>query len=104
MTGTTDPTPDPLLVRHATVTALAEQVRLAHVRADAAVISDVQTMCVKTDRQGATWWDTRPMLSPHERSDAAIDMAQISLAYGRLRGLIEHHPSQPHLVRLNARR
>lgn len=79
---------------------MGEQARLAHLLADDRVIADIECECIKTDRQGTTWWDTRPMLSPREHAPQVIDMAQQALAYARLRGLIELHPVLPHLVRI----
>lgn len=80
-----------------------EVARRAVAIADASVIADVQTEGHKVDRQGVTWWDTRPMVNPHEHAPAVIDMAEQALTYARMRGLIEHHPSVPHLVRITAR-
>lgn len=87
-----------------TAAALGEQARLAHAIADDAVICDIESEGAKVIRQGVTWWDTRPMLSEHEHCAEVIDMAQRALAYARLRGLIEHHSSQPHLVLIKPRR
>lgn len=104
MTATTDPQPAGQPPAQANAVAFGEVARRAVAIADAAVIADIQSEGHKVDRQGATWWDTRPMLNPHEHAPQVIDIAEQALAYGRMRGLIEHHPSQPHLVRLNARR
>lgn len=93
MTGTTtDARPDA-----ANAVSMGEQVRLACAIADRACVDDIRTMAVAAP---GGYWDTRPMLDDREHSPAWIDMAQQALAYADLRGLLQRHPADHHLVRI----
>ena len=69
--------------------------------ADAAVIADIETACVRTGPAAHRLWDTRPMLDPREHCPESIDMAELALLYAELRGLITIDTLHPHLVRIN---
>lgn len=77
--------------------ALGDQVRLACAIADRACVDDIRSMAIAAP---GGYWDTRPMLDPREHSAAWIDMAEQALAYAELRGLIQRHPADHHLVRV----
>lgn len=49
----------------------------------------------------AGWLDLRPLLEEQERSPESIDHALEWLAYATQRRLIDRHPRQTHLVRIN---
>jgi hypothetical protein len=73
--------------------------------ADAAVISDIESECIRTqldDDCPATWrwYDTRAMLDEREHSPQCIDMNSEALDYALMRGLAVRHPVKPHLVRI----
>lgn len=52
------------------------------------------------DPAAPVWRDTRPMLDPRERSDIAIDVAELALEHAASRGLIAYHPADRFLIRL----
>lgn len=71
--------------------------------------TDVELHCspVHLDAEGdglgyGRWWDTRPMLDPHEHSPELIDMAQVALDHGLHIGALQQHPARPYLVRIAA--
>lgn len=47
---------------------------------------------------GLRWFDTRPLLDPHERSNESIDRAAEALSYGEATGLIRRHSAERYLV------
>lgn len=76
---------------------LAETIRLATAIADRAALDDLRRWCAQ--QFGQPWWDTRPLLSPHEHSPGFIDMAAQCLQYATYRQLVQQHPVHPHLIR-----
>lgn len=68
--------------------------------ANRAVISDIETEGVKVKLDGATWWDTRPMVDPQEHAPLVVDMARQAIDYALQAGLVTRHPYEHHLVRI----
>lgn len=56
--------------------------------------------CAKERLGTVTWLDTRVMLDPRERSEAAIDISRCMLDHALAEGLAVRHPAHTHLVRL----
>lgn len=56
--------------------------------------------CAKERLGAVTWLDTRVMLDPRERPEAAIDISQCMLTHALDEGLAVRHPTHAHLVRL----
>lgn len=81
----------------ANAVSMGEQEVLARAIADRACVDDIRTMAVAAP---GGYWDTRPMLDDREHSPAWIDMARQALAYADLRGLLQRHPADHHLVRI----
>lgn len=78
-------------------TLVAQAFRLAN----RAVVSDIQTEGIKVRQpDGSTWWDTRPMVDPHEHDPIVIDMAQQAIDYALAAGLVVRHAFELHLVRI----
>lgn len=90
---------------HAVMSATmhGELSRLAFALADQRVQSAVTSICkppVALPGSAHTWYDTRTMLSPHERSAASIDQCRQALMYGEYRRILQRHPEHTHLVRI----
>lgn len=84
---------------------LGELSRLAYTLADARTTSAITSMCkppASMPGSAHTWWDTRPMLSAHERSPDSVEQCRLVLLYGDYRRLFVRHPEQTHMVRLVA--
>lgn len=83
---------------------VAEVARLAHAVADRAVVADIETNAVTiTLHEGekrTNWLDLRPMVDPREVPLQVMDMHTEAIAYAHLRGLLQSHPQEPHLVRV----
>lgn len=81
-----------------------EHSRRAFALADQRVLSAVTSICkppMALPGSAHTWYDTRIMLSPHERSAASIDQCRLALMYGEFdRGILLRHPEHTHLVRI----
>ena len=83
--------------------AEAQMMRDAFALANRAVVSDIETECVRVDLgDGAHWYDTRPMLDPREHCYDVIDMAQQALRYAEAANLVQRHEEQRYLVRIVA--
>ena len=78
---------------------MAELVRHATQIADRAVVADIESEAVRTDRSGR-WYDVRPMLDEREHSPQCIDMATQALQYAVMRGLVQRDTEHAHLVRI----
>ena len=69
--------------------------------ANRAVVSDIQDGGIKVRQpDGSIWWDTRPMVDPHEHDPIVIDMAKQAIDYALDAGLVVRHAFEPHLVRI----
>lgn len=79
---------------------LAEMLRLAFQVANLYTAHAIGMACDRTPMADGVWWDTRPMLSPHEHAEAARDLHDQLLSYALLSGLARRHDVHPHLVRL----
>jgi hypothetical protein len=74
---------------------------LAHVLADAMVVSDIECNAhAELDALGRRWFDTRPMLDPREQPEEIIDMTRQALEYALARPLVVQHSHKPWLVRI----
>lgn len=78
----------------------AELVRHGLQIADRAVVSDIELCAPWVPGEHYRWYDTRPMLDDREYSPPVIDMNAQALDYALMRGLIERHAGEPHLVRI----
>jgi hypothetical protein len=87
-------------------TSNAEQaaniVKAAFLLANRATVAEIESNAVRCKQDGTTWWDTRPMLDPAQRCDAALSHAADHVAYAVATGLATQHPEHAHLLRLNA--
>ena len=79
--------------------AMGNLTRLAIQYADQRVMQDIASACDQVDIGDSKWLDTRPMVSHHERSARAVDLAHLTLDYAVARGLLTVHPVHRHLVR-----
>ena len=83
----------------------ARQQQLAHRLAERAVAADVELHGhIDRDAAGVKWYDTAPMLSPHEHCAESIDMAREALEYGVKAGVLVPHPTRAGLVRVDLAR
>ena len=88
-----------------TVPVPRDQLQLAFILANRAVVADVQTQCVCV---WSEWpgegkqrcYDTRPMLDPREHAPEVIDMVVQALSYGEWAGVLVRHPAARYLVRV----
>ena len=88
-----------------TAAFMAEQTRLSFAIADRESVAAITEQCTaalldESTSTGPAWLHLEPMLSTHEHAPQVIDMNTQVLAYARMRGLIQHHPRYPHLVRV----
>ena len=70
------------------------------------VVECIESECLAAGARtpdGTQWWDTRPMLDPHEHASEVIDMAQAALQYAIDYRIAFRHPVSPHLVRIATR-
>jgi len=71
------------------------------VLANRAVVETIESECIRvTMPTPGRWYDTRPMLDPHEHAPDVVDMATQALQYALDAGLAHRHPYEPHLVRV----
>lgn len=73
---------------------------LAYKNADRFVLGELDDQPTITIDHLSGWIDTRPLLDEREHSPEVIDIWTEVLAYADWRGLVQHHPSQRHMVRL----
>jgi hypothetical protein len=85
---------------HINAVQAAELVRHGLQIADRAVVSDIELCATWVAHLPGGWYDTQPMLNEHEHSSPVIDMNAQALDYALMRGLIERHTGQAHLVRI----
>lgn len=78
-----------------------EHLVLAMRIASTAVISDIETNAICVTLDGATWWDVRPMLDEREQPPECVDMSRQAIAYALDAQIVEQHPAQPHMLRIN---
>lgn len=78
----------------------AELVRRALLIADRAAVADIEDNTPSMHLYTQRWYDVRPLLDEREYSPPCVDMNRESLDYALMRGLIDRHPSEPHLVRI----
>lgn len=84
-------------------TMAGELSRLAFMMADQRLHAAVTSTCkppVALPGSAHTWYDTRIMLSPHERSADSVEQCRIALLYGEYRRMLQRHPEHTHLVRI----
>ena len=70
------------------------------------VVECIESECLAAGARtpdGTQWWDTRPMLDPHEHASEVIDMAQAALQYAIDYRIAFRHLVSPHLVRIATR-
>lgn len=64
-----------------------------------AVIETIESECVRVHlAEPGRWYDTRPMLDPHEHAPQIIDEAAEALSYAESAGLVRRHPEQRYIV------
>lgn len=85
---------------HINAVQAAELVRHGLQIADRAVVSDIELSATSVPGQHHCWYDIRSMLDEREHSSPVVDMNTQALDYALLRGLIQRHADQTHLVRI----
>ena len=80
------------------ITGERDLLRAAMAIAGRAVVSDIESYCVRVDGPPGRWYDTRPMLDPREHASEVIDMAAQAMAYAEAAGLVTRHADHKHLV------
>ena len=65
------------------------------------VLADIESECPwVVDPDGVRWYDTRPMLDPHEHCPDVIEMARQALQHAVHRGLVRPHVELDYYVRV----
>ncbi len=68
--------------------------------ADRYAVSDIEMNGARVRDGGTVWYDTRPMLDPHEHDNLSIDMARDCIEHAVHRGLAVRHGEKPYLLRI----
>lgn len=64
------------------------------------VRSTIECECQSRHFDGATWWDTEPMLNKHEHSPAVVDLNTELITWGCASGILLRHPHKPQHVKV----
>lgn len=75
--------------------SLAQRTELQAMRS---IVECIECECNPVQIFGQTWYDTRPMLNPHELPDSMLDINRELLDLACAHQLIARHPQQSHLV------
>ncbi len=86
--------------QHGIVVELASSHALAVRLAREKIAEDLETYAAACRIEGERWWDTRPLLDTREQPQECIDMAVQALDYGISTGMLQQHPTMPHIVRM----
>lgn len=88
--------PAPAMPLEAHAAELGEQVRLAHEIADDAARAEIECECGAMQLGTRSWYDTTAVEDAVPEYQAGVDRA---LRYLDLRGRVQRHPVEKHLVR-----